>query len=215
MGTTTRFGFPILFLCLAMLLVLPPYLTAMGLSAVTGWLLSAILLSSLYLVARNPRQLIVGMVLAVPTLGLTMSQGFLQSTISIYIHYLLYIIFFIYIELFLTRYFLAKPRVTVDMIFAAMCAYIILGLIWMFIYALVETRMPGSFVTAHNGDGPIELFQFTYFSFVTITTLGYGDVTPVTEFSKSWAILEAILGQFYLAVVLARLVGLYTATEKQ
>ena len=206
MGTTTRFGFPVLFLCLAALLVLPPYFTAIGIRAVTGWLLSIVLLSCLYLVAKQPRHLIVGVVLAVPTLGLTMSQGLLHSAGSVYAHYLLYILFFAYIEVFLVRYFLAKPRVTRDMSFAAMCAYIILGLIWLFVYAIIETRAPGSFLVAQTGASPSELIQF---SFVTLTTLGYGDVTPITDFSRSWAILEAILGQFYIAVVLARLVGLY------
>jgi voltage-gated potassium channel len=57
------------------------------------------------------------------------------------------------------------------------------------------------------------MHEFMYYSFVTLSTLGYGDVTPLNEFSKPWAIIESIIGQFYLAVVLARLVGLQISAK--
>jgi hypothetical protein len=165
-------------------------------------------------VANNRRQLIIGVVLALPTLAFNMSRELLDIHTSVYLSYLLYVVFFAYIQVFLLRYFLATRTVTADMIFAAMCAYIIVGLAWMFIYACIELRVPGSFVVAQTGASPSDMIQFNYFSFVTLTTLGYGDVTPVSDFARSWAMVEAILGQFYLAVVLARIVGLHISAQQ-
>ncbi|MFT4825167.1 MAG: voltage-gated potassium channel [Halioglobus sp.] len=214
MDTPSRYGFPALFLCLLALLVLPPYFSDLGISGVSWWLLATVLLASLYLVANNRRQLIIGVVLALPTLAFNMSRELLDIHTSVYLSYLLYVVFFAYIQVFLLRYFLATRTVTADMIFAAMCAYIIVGLAWMFIYACIELRVPGSFVVAQTGASPSDMIQFNYFSFVTLTTLGYGDVTPVSDFARSWAMVEAILGQFYLAVVLARIVGLHISAQQ-
>ena len=213
-GTTTRFGFPVLFFCLVSLLVLPPYFSAIGISGIIWLFLAATLLSSLYLVANNRKQLIIGVILALPTMGFHLFRELFDYQVSTYVSNLLYVLFFAYIEIFLVRYFLATQRVTADMIFAAMCAYVILGLAWMFIYSCIELREPLSFIVSHTGSSPQDMLQFLYFSFVTLTTLGYGDVTPVTDFARSWTILEAILGQFYLAVVLARIVGLHISAQQ-
>ncbi|MGI9292373.1 MAG: potassium channel family protein, partial [Pseudomonadales bacterium] len=195
-GTATPFGFPLLFFCLVSLLVLPPYFAIVGINGITWWLLATILLSSLYLVANNRRQLLLGIILALPTLGLNLFRELFDFQVSPYLSNMLYVAFFAYIEVFLVRYFLLTKQVTADMIFAAMCAYIILGLAWMFIYSCIELREPASFVVSHTGSSPVDILQFLYFSFVTLTTLGYGDVTPITDFARSWTILEAILGQF-------------------
>ena len=59
------------------------------------------------------------------------------------------------------------------------------------------------------------LGQFSYYSYVTLSTLGYGDITPITRVARSWSALEAIVGQLYLAVVLARVVALYTLSKNK
>jgi voltage-gated potassium channel len=176
-------------------------------------LLSSVLLSSLYLVATRPRQLIIGGILAIPALGLNWTRGFLDLPSQLYMINLLNLIFFSYIVIVMLRYISSTQRVTLDIIVAALCTYLIIGLAWMCIYSCIELRLPGSFSSITANDYQIQMHEFMYYSFVTLSTLGYGDVTPLNEFSKPWAIIESIIGQFYLAVVLARLVGLQISSR--
>jgi His/Glu/Gln/Arg/opine family amino acid ABC transporter permease subunit len=154
-----------------------------------------------------------GAVLAIPTLGLNWTRGFLELPGQLYMINLLHLVFFAYVAIVMLRYLFYTQRVTVDMIFAALCTYLIIGLAWMFIYSCIELRLPGSFSSIPANDYQAQLHDFLYYSFVTLSTLGYGDVTPLNEFAKPWAIIESIIGQFYLAVVLARLVGLQISSR--
>jgi len=96
----------------------------------------------------------------------------------------------------------------------AVCVYLLLGVLWALAYAFLELLAPGSF----NGIEPATTTSWHnnwfYFSFVTLTTLGYGDITPVSSAARSLAYLQAIAGQFYIAVLVAGLVSAYI-TDKQ
>jgi voltage-gated potassium channel len=89
-----------------------------------------------------------------------------------------------------------------DVVLGSVCAYLLVGLLFNRIYGLVETLDPGSF----QGGGGIHR-DGGYFSLVTLSTLGYGDVVPVKAVARSLAALEAVVGQFYIAVIVARLVA--------
>ena len=106
-------------------------------------------------------------------------------------------------------------RVTADTIYGALAAYLLLGIGWAFVYLTVELFTPGSYSAANPmwaGDAG-ELPSFLYYSFVTLTTLGYGDVLPATAQAGTLAVTEAVMGQIYLAVLVARLVGSYIAQK--
>jgi hypothetical protein len=101
---------------------------------------------------------------------------------------------------------LTTGSVTRARIEGAVAAYLLLGLSWASAYKLVALYNPAAF------QGPIESsasgLAFTYFSFVTLTTVGFGDITPVLPLARSLAVTEALTGQLYLAILLARLVSL-------
>jgi hypothetical protein len=106
-------------------------------------------------------------------------------------------------------------NISANRIIGAICVYLMLGVIWAFSYALLEATIPGSFKglteqAASSGWNP----DWVYFSFVTLSTLGYGDITPLTYSARALSYFEAIVGQFYLAVLVAGLVGAYLS-EKQ
>jgi len=109
---------------------------------------------------------------------------------------------------------LRRSDVTIDAIAGAACAYALLALVWGNAYVLLEVLHPGSFNIpaawllgpSHN-PGP----ALIYFSFITLTTVGYGDITPAWPGAGGLAAAEAIVGQLYLAVTIARLVGLHTS----
>jgi hypothetical protein len=111
--------------------------------------------------------------------------------------------------------------ITLDTLCAALCVYLLLGVVWALAYSLAALLLPSPFVytlTPHEplamriGQGsPVAVF---YFSFVTLATLGYGDIVPVAAVTRMLACLEAIVGQLYLAVLVARLVGVYSAPPR-
>jgi hypothetical protein len=100
-------------------------------------------------------------------------------------------------------------RATTDAILGAICGYLLLGIIWSLLYAAVETAAPGSFAVEVRGREATrpDRSMLSYYSFVTLSTVGYGDVTPTTPLTRTMAWIEAVAGQFYLAVLVAGLVG--------
>jgi hypothetical protein len=98
--------------------------------------------------------------------------------------------------------------VMVTRICGAIALYILLGLIWTEAYELVSLRVPGAFSGIQHGEDPADRSIWIYFSFVTLTTEGYGDIVPIARAARSLANLEALFGQLYPAIVLARLVSL-------
>ena len=100
---------------------------------------------------------------------------------------------------------------TLHRVQGAVAAYLLLGLVWGYAYQLVAALAPGAFANAVATPG--QDHNLIYFSFVTLTTVGYGDVTPVHPAARSLALMEALTGQLYPAILLARLVTLYTQEE--
>jgi hypothetical protein len=102
-----------------------------------------------------------------------------------------------------------ENEVTLDLIMAAASAYILLGLVWAYAYYLLEIFHPHSFKASENvGD---DIWIFYYYSFVTLNTVGYGDIVAITKSARALSILEAIFGQLYLAIMISRLVGLHAS----
>jgi hypothetical protein len=101
-------------------------------------------------------------------------------------------------------------KVSTNRIIGAICVYLMLGVIWALMYSLLEAAVPGSFggIVERSITGAWDP-DWVYFSFVTLTTLGYGDILPLTISARSLAYFEAIVGQFYLAILVAGLVGAY------
>lgn len=105
------------------------------------------------------------------------------------------------------RFALRSDRVDAEHVYAALAAYVLIGVFAGLLHHLIEDTWPGSYVSSGV---PIADFSFTtaiYFSFVTLATLGYGDIVPQSEVARGVTIVEAIVGQLYLAVLIARLVS--------
>tara|TARA_R110002072_G_scaffold28296_12_gene91096 strand:- start:3512 stop:4225 length:714 start_codon:yes stop_codon:yes gene_type:complete len=125
-------------------------------------------------------------------------------------------LFFLLTGVTLMRRVLLPGPVTASRICAAVCAYLLIGLGWGLVYSLMEHVKPGAFLdstgSAHAGHAVLAGYpHLTYYSFTTLTTLGFGDVVPATPLARSLSTLEAVGGQLYLALLVARLVGLQSA----
>ncbi len=100
-------------------------------------------------------------------------------------------------------------------ILGAICLYLLMGLIWAVFYTLVQLTFAGGFNNINTNNEWFSLFpEFIYFSFVTLTTLGFGDISPNLPLARFLVYLEAIVGQFYLAILVASLVGSLIANNK-
>ena len=109
-------------------------------------------------------------------------------------------------------YALGAGKVTADRIYAAICVYLLLGFAFAFAYCLMEEISPDSLApmsAVAPSDLVSRLMQMRYFSFATLATVGYGDIVPHTQMARTIALLEAMLGQFYLVALIGRLVGLH------
>jgi hypothetical protein len=121
------------------------------------------------------------------------------------------IAFYLIVTSRLLVYLLRKGPVTADKLHAAISIYLLTAIAWAMAYSIVFWVDPGAFVFAHrppDGESP-SLYHFLYFSVTTITSTGYGDITPVTDQARSLVILEQLLGLFFMTVLIARLAGLY------
>ncbi|HOP40826.1 MAG TPA: ion channel [Geobacteraceae bacterium] len=116
------------------------------------------------------------------------------------------------------RYVLKSKEVTLDTVFGALVAYLLIAFAFASLYRAVAAIEPASFSMPARVEGVHGLsagFDFSYFSFVTIATLGYGDIVPRLPATQILAILEAVIGQFFMAVVVAWLVSVLVAGRKK
>jgi len=151
--------------------------------------------------------------LLIITLILLWVENFKLVTFSATSSYLLLACYLCFIIYSFTGHIIRARCITTSLISATLCLYLLIGLLWGNIYALLNHLSPGSF----NSTFPIEeldnIHYFIYFSFVTLTTLGYGDILPQTPGARALCHVEAIVGQFFMAVAVARLVGIQVTQQ--
>jgi hypothetical protein len=111
------------------------------------------------------------------------------------------------------RYAMSTRSVDMQHMLAALNAYLLVGVFLGAVWVVVERMSPGSLLLGGQPMKAMALPDGIYFSFVTLATLGYGDITPVSPIARGLAVFEAVFGQLYLAVLVARLVGLRGAGE--
>lgn len=212
--TIANYRFIFLLVSLVALLVIPPYWEGENKGAATGVFTTTIMISFLLLVAKKRWELAVGITLAVPVLMLSWS-GVSVSGGTVYFYLILFnIAFYVFVVLELIRYIVANKEVDFNLIAAAISVYFLLGIIWTFIYLSIELRVPGSIFISGLTDSSEAFSRLMYFSFVTMTTLGYGDVLPKTTITQHWVVLQSITGQFFIAILVARLVALYSTSNR-
>jgi voltage-gated potassium channel len=126
-----------------------------------------------------------------------------------------FIVFEVYVIAQILLYVGRAEHADREMIFAAVGAYFLVGMLFATLYIQVEKIMPNSYliagevVEATRGLPFSRLSSFMYFSLVTLTTLGYGDIAPVNPLARNLVVLESFFGQVYMAILVARIVGLY------
>jgi len=123
------------------------------------------------------------------------------------------VLFTAYVIVIFLKGIFKTPDVDLEVVSCAAVIYLFLGLLWGDLYFILEHVFPNSFTFAHDVDIH-DYHLFNYFSFVTLSTLGYGEITPITRPAKSLASMEALVGQLYIALLIARLVAIYSSRPR-
>ena len=210
--------FAIFFLLLLSLIVVPPYFENLEwMVFVWQGMLTAVLVWALCAVTSNRRAMLLAVFLLVPTVVSTWLGSAENKHLEFaYIDNFTTIIYFGLICTYLAIFIARSRRVNSEVLFASMCLYISLAMLWAAIFTNLELFYNPAFsfygVTAAEAgiDQDQMLNYFVYYSFVTLSTLGYGEIIPIHQVAQNWAAVEAMVGQFFIAIVIARLVSLYT-----
>ena len=177
-------------------------------------LTTAILVSAIYTVSHKKFHFIFGLLLALPTLvSMWLTQIYKTTWLALSGNFFGMIFFGFIIITILTLIF-NRNEITRDLIAGAAAVYLLMAVVWTYAYQLIEIIQPGSFSFAQSQSSGSQA-PFLYYSFVTMTTLGYGDVTPSSTAAKSCAVLEAVVGQLYLVITVAWLVGVHISQSME
>ena len=214
---------PYTYLLIAILLLLfvTPLITdAVGVPWLDDYLIIVVLIAALNNVAAHRRQVLIGVMLGVPAIAVRFYGAHMgePSRVGYCVVIVPTLVFFCYLVWHILNDVLRGRRLTTEKIIGAIVAYLMIGMIWSLAYLLVEVLEPNSFrvpndivslVRAETADSPWSVF--VYYSFATLTTLGYGDITPVGTMARTLSWIESAVGPLYLAILIARLVGIQVA----
>lgn len=207
--------FLFLLICILIFLIIGPLVEAhVGLRAFMDIFKSSVLLFSIYSISHKKRYLFIGASLALPFF-VSIWMGYFIKIPAVEIAGNCFGIIFVGFTIHtIISYMLSQTDVTRDMIFAAVVVYLLMAVMWALIYLVIEGIHSGSFLIANE---PLKQSRlaFFYYSFVTLTTLGYGDITPQTPFAGCVSVLEAVIGQVYLVCQVAWLVGMHVSRSHE
>ncbi|MGR8940661.1 MAG: potassium channel family protein [Gammaproteobacteria bacterium] len=153
----------------------------------------------------------VGLALAVANVALTFVNIFYDSIAIEAGLYVIVLLFSITSTVIAGKHVFSAVAIDRNLLYGATCIYLLMGLIWALLYRMISQFSPGSF----NGLQSPDLDNFLYFSFVTLASLGYGDITPHAPLARTLAYLEVITGQMYIAIMVAGVVGLYLISGRK
>ena len=181
-------------------------------------LTTLVLVSGVLAVGRSRRTLVWAVVLVVPAVAGRWMNHFWPDHVPKGIFFVAGLIFLFFLIVQFLRFILRAPRVNAEVMYAGISVYLLLGLLWTLAYLFVawlgDPQHPAfAFNAGPAASQTMTGFTAYYFSFVTLTTVGYGDITPVSNGARALAAMEAMTGTLYVAVLISRLVALYSSSQ--
>ena len=209
------FGFSVAYFlgALVLNLVLSPFLDRLPNGLLIETMLMTLVLLSALLSVAGRRRAVLGVVLAAPAAIGEWLSYWRPDTLIDAIDRGAGLLFIGFVVIELLRFIFQAPRVDSEVLCAAVAGYLLSGLAWSLAYSLLDRLDPNSFVFTLGPKYTQSMNGFTglYFSFITLSTVGYGDIVPTSSVARMLAILEAIFGMFYTTLLIARLVSLYSS----
>lgn len=179
--------------------------------AVVGVFQMAIVLTAVWAVRRTPTLSWVAVLLGGPAVVLAVLEAVRPHVDWIVLSSAAFHVpFYLFVSYAMIRYLFHDDRVTVDEIYATGAAFTVVAWAFAYLYAAAQVLWPGSFVGFNSPDGetPLTWFELLYLSFTTLTSVGLSDIYPVVDQARALVMVEQFAGVFYVALVVARLVGL-------
>ena len=213
-----RFSTVQLLIALALFFIFAPFVEEIkGGHLILSFLFSLVLLAAILAVADRKRVLVIAIVLAIPAIGGRWINHFRPDLVPPAVFLVTGLVLIAFVVAQLLRFILRAPVVTVEVLCASISAYLMLGLMWTMAYWLVDQLTPGGAFSFNTNAGPHSMNGFNgfYFSFITLSTVGYGDITPASKIARWLAAMEAMTGLLYVAVLIARLVALYRSGDEK
>lgn len=210
-----NYRFLILLILILLMLLLAPFLDKFIQTRILlDVSLSAIFIFIISTIRLKRFQTIIGLILVLPLLITLWSKYFVEVKSLSLLSRVYGAFFFAYAAVNILRIVAKSREVTRETIFAAVVAYLLIALMWSYLFMTLELMLPGSFSFPDAGQWK-ETLRFQYLSFVTITTLGYGDITPLTDEASALVLIEAVIGQIYVVVLVAWLVGMHVSRKSK
>ncbi len=193
---------------LCLLVIAPIFRDFAGIRILMNAFITAILISGTYAASKKIYITITAALLALPMLVSIWISHFVDMPFLVFVGDCFGIAFLAFLIIVILSFIFREKQVTVNVIYGSIVVYLLIAIMWSFVYSALESIHPGSFAI---GNSQIDVGRrlYIYYSFVTITTLGYGDITPTTDLANSFSFLEAVTGQLYIAILIARLVGIH------
>jgi len=180
-----------------------------------GILLTLVLTCGVLAVGGRRHAFLLAIGLGVPALATKWLNHIWPDTVAHGIHLALGALLLVTVAFYLLRFILRAPRVDMEVLSAAVATYLVLALVWMMLYLLSASLIPNAFVIGGSASGKtLDGFTALYFSFITLCTVGYGDISPAAPVVRMLAMVEGITGVLYMSVLIARLVTLYTSDRE-
>src|SRR4029453_11524339 len=211
-----RFSTVQLLIALALFFIWAPFVEEIeGGELIVSGLFSLVLLAGVVAGADSKRGLVIAVVLAIPAIAGRWINHFRPDLIPPAVFLVAGLILIAFVVGNLLRFVLRAPSVTTEVLCASISAYLMLGLMWTIAYWLVDQLTPGGAFAFNTitGKQSMKGFNAFYFSFITLSTVGYGDITPVSRIARWLAATEAMTGLLYVAVLTAPLVSLYSTPK--
>jgi voltage-gated potassium channel len=198
-----------LLVALALLLITAPLVQDMPFGdVVEPALLTLVMVSAVLAIGGRRRTFIFTLLLVLPALASKWVHHFWPDRMSPFVYLVPGTAFLLFVVVQLIRFILRAPTVDANVLCAGLSGYLLLGVLWTPLYIAVARWNSAAF--SMPAGGIMDGFTSVYFSFITLSTVGYGDIAPVSKAARMLAAMEAVVGLFYVAVLISRLVAIYS-----
>lgn len=204
----------LLLICLVLLIIFRPYNDSITYLAIWKVLLTGTILTAIFTGNRSYKLKMVEIFLAIPTITFCWLDIIFPYPIIFVINTIFNILFTLFATVNIIQHVLLRTKVNIETLKGVICAYFLVAIAFAYIFWLIEYFEPNSFFISPPHK---DFFYYTqylsemiYFSFVTLLTIGYGDIVAVKNVGQTAVILEGLIGQFYVVILVARLVATYS-----
>ena len=204
----------LLLACLFALFVFRPYDRGVVYQGVWKLILTAVLVSAIFNCKHSKKIQTAVTVLAVPVILFSWTNLFIQTDIIFVLKAIFTVLFMVVCTGSIVHDVVLRARVTFETLRGVICAYFMVAFVFAYAYYLIEYLQPGSI---HIANRDVTVFAYSqylsemlYFSFITLLTIGFGDIVAVSDIGQTIVVIEGLIGQFYIAILVAKLVSVYS-----